>query len=165
MPVPTFCPPAQLHLDTEGLHEDAWRVWGQGIPVGGTHGAAEPCPSVHQSVPWCVQGFTSRKFQETPREAHGGSGLGAARALSQQMCLQGRRAGRKNTNLSFKDICLFTIKTISQRQPDRAIFMRRRRRLEGCCQLLLTRKGSGDCILSQDQGEGKKIRAERFTSL
>lgn len=35
----------------------------------------------------------------------------------------------------FKDICLFTIKTISQRQPDRAIFMRSRRRLEGCCQL------------------------------
>lgn len=59
----------------------------------------------------------------------------------------------------FKDICLFTIKTISQRQPDRAIFMRSRRRLEGCCQLLLTRKGSGDCILSQDQGEGKKNKS------
>lgn len=78
------------------------RLAGLGIPMGGTHGAAEPCPSVHQSVPWCVQGFTSRKFQEAPREAHGGSGLGAARALSQQMCLQGRRAGRKNTNLSLK---------------------------------------------------------------
>lgn len=75
---------------------------GSGCPCGGMHGAAEPRPSVHQSVPWCVQGFTSSKFQETPREAHGGSGLGAARALSQQMCLQGRRAGRKRTNLSLK---------------------------------------------------------------
>lgn len=103
-----MCPslPSALLLSSTwaqgGLLGDTWWVWGQVVPEGGMHGTAEPCPSVHQSIPWCVQGFTSRKFQETPREAHGRNGLGAAQALSQQMCLQGRRAGRKSTNLSLK---------------------------------------------------------------
>lgn len=73
--------------------------WGIPILMVGVRGAAEP---IHLSVRWCVRGFTSCKFQETPQEAHPGRGLGAARAPSQQMCLQGREAVRKSTNLSVK---------------------------------------------------------------
>ena len=73
------------------------RLWGRGVPglVAGVRGAAEPRPSVRP----CVRGFTSRKFQETPRE---GASRGRARALSQQMCLQGPGAGREGTNLALK---------------------------------------------------------------
>lgn len=88
------------------------------------------CPSVRPSAGACgvSQAVNSRKLPGRHME---GAGWGRARARSQQMCLQGRGAGRRSTNLAFKDICLFTIKAGSRRRADGAVFMRHRRRLEG----------------------------------
>jgi len=68
----------------------------------------------------------------------------------------GSREGRHKPGL--KDICLFAVKAGSGQTGQ---FLRGAGvGWRGAFQLLLTRKGSGGCILSQDQGEEKKIRAE-----
>lgn len=109
------------------------------------------------SVRWCVRGFTSRKFQETPREAHGGSGLGAGASPEPADVSAGMRNGEEKHKPVFKDICLFTIKTVSQRQPDRAVFMRRRRRLEGCLPIASYTERERGLYFISGPGGGKKI--------
>lgn len=124
-------------------------------------GAAES----HQSIRWFVQGLTSCKFQETPREAHGGSRLGAAASPEPADVSAGTRSREEKHKPVFKDICLFTIKTVSQWRPDRAVFMRRRRRLEGRLPIASYTEREQGLYFISGPGEGKKNKSSEFTSL
>lgn len=131
------------------------------VPLAGVQGAAESRPSIR----WFVQGLTSCKFQETPREAHGGSRLGAAASPEPADVSAGTRSGEEKHKPVFKDICLFTIKTVSQRRPDRAVFMRRRRRLEGRLPIASYTEREQGLYFISGPGEGKKNKSREFTSL
>lgn len=72
MPVPTFCPPAQLHLGTGGLHEDTWRVWVS--PWGAHMGLLSPVRlSISPSLGVCrvSQAVNSRKLPGRHMEGAG----------------------------------------------------------------------------------------------
>lgn len=112
---------------------------------------------------WCVRaprsrgsGQLSRKFQETPQEAGGGSSQRPQLLPRASRCVCRDREREEKHKPVFKDIYLFTIKTVSQRQPDRAVFMRRSLTLEGFLPIAsYTERERVACVIS-GQGEGKK---------
>lgn len=81
--------------------------------------------------------------------------MGSACALGLQMCLWGQGEEEKPQPV-LKDVCLFTIKAVSQRQPDRAAFTRYSRTLEGLLPIAPhTEEERAVCVIS-GRGEGKK---------
>lgn len=93
-------------------------------------------------------GCLSQKFQEAP-------GRWGAPALGLQLCPWGRGEEEKPQPVP-KDVRLFTIKAVSQRQPDRAAFTRHSRTLEGLLPIAPHTERERAVYVVSGRGERKK---------
>jgi len=93
-------------------------------------------------------GCLSQKFQEAP-------GRWGAPALGRQLCPWGRGEEEKPPPVP-KDVRLFTIKAVSQRQPDRAAFTRHSRTLEGLLPIAPHTERERAVYVVSGRGERKK---------
>lgn len=118
---------------------------------------AEVCPQCPPAAPSSPvppallelgHGCLSQKFQEAP-------GRWGAPALGLQLCPWGRGEEEKPQPVP-KDVRLFTIKAVSQRQPDRAAFTRHSRTLEGLLPIAPHTERERAVYVVSGRGERKK---------
>lgn len=81
--------------------------------------------------------------------------MGSAIALGLQMCVWGQGEEEKLQPV-LKDVRLFTIKSVSQRQPDRAAFTRHSRTLERLLPIAPHTEKERAVYVISGRGEGKK---------